>query len=148
MCRVKKQPTRSDLSKKAVKKPSTPKKLEPDYEAYQVWIKSKGFRKLRDIMLERDGYRCKACGRTIEEIQDSGRKISLQAHHSEYTHVGLGDERELGDLICLCSVCHRGIHSAKSNLRRFTDKHFVLDNLKENPNMECRVKTENPTTEL
>lgn len=148
MVRVKKQPVRGDLSEKAVKKPAAPKKKEPEYELYQKWIKSQGFKQLRLLMLERDGYRCKTCGRTLGEIQDSGRKISLQAHHSEYTHVGLGDERELGDLICLCSICHKGLHSAKSNLRRFTDKTAILDNIKENPQMECRVKTNKPATDL
>lgn len=144
MVKVRKQPVRGDLSDKAVKKP-TPKKKEPDYEAYQSYIKSKGFKELRLLMLERENYTCQGCNRTLEEIQESGKKVTLQAHHRSYQNVGLGDERELKDLTCLCSVCHKGVHSAKSNLRRFTDKHYILDNLKENPNKECRVKPKTPT---
>lgn len=140
MVKVKRQPVRSNLSEKAVKKPAAPKKKEPEYELYQKWVRSKGFKQLRLIMLERDNYRCKFCGRTQEEIE--GSKITLQAHHSQYRHVGLGDERELEDLITCCSVCHKNCHSAKSNLRRFTDKTAIFDNIKENPQLECKIKSE------
>ena len=125
---------KDDLSPKAVKKPSN-KPNDPIYKEYQKWLRSKQFKGLRDRMLERDGYACRCCGRTLEEIADNP-KISLQAHHRSYRYVGLGDERELGDLITLCSVCHRATHSAKSNLRRFTDKSPILENTKERENKD------------
>lgn len=133
-----KQPTtkiRNDVKK--AKKPQN-KPADPHYALYQKWVKSKGFKELREKALKRDEYRCQFCGRTIEEIAD--KKISLQAHHITYTNVGRGDEKELKDLIICCSVCHKNCHSAPSNLRRFTDKHFIEENIKHNPQMECLVK--------
>lgn len=139
MVRVKKQPIRGDLSEKAIKAPKTGvnKKDNPTYQKYEKWVKSRGFKALRAHLLERENYTCQGCGRTLEEITESGKKITLQAHHRSYRYVGLGDERELSDLTCLCSVCHKGLHSAPSNLRRFTDKSPIENNLKENPEMRC-----------
>lgn len=129
MVRVKRQPVRGDLSSKA-QPPKTPKKPESEeYKAYQKWIKSHKFRELREKMLERDNFRCRFCGRTMEEIANNS-KITLQAHHIRYYNCGKGDDAELDDLITLCSVCHRACHSAKSNLSRFKDKSKVLQNLK------------------
>lgn len=122
---------KDDLSAKAVKaKRNKNKGDDPIYKEYQKWLRSKEFKGLRDRMLERDGYACRCCGRTEEEIADNP-KISLQAHHRSYRYLGLGDDRELGDLVTLCSVCHRAVHSAKSNLRRFTDKTPILGNTKQ-----------------
>lgn len=113
-----------------VKQPKKPqnKPSDPVYSVYQKYIKSKEFKELREKMLERDGHRCKFCGRTIEEIAD--KKISLQAHHSTYENLGKCNEEELNDLITCCSVCHKAMHSAPSNLRRFTDKSPILNNIK------------------
>lgn len=119
--------------KKAQNKPSN-----PAYDTYQKWVKSKGFKELRNLALERDNYTCQFCGRTIEEIE--GTKINLQAHHKTYENVGKGDEDELKDLIIVCNVCHKNIHSAKSNLRRFTDKSHILNNIKNNLKFECKIK--------
>lgn len=138
MVKVKKQPTRGDLSAKATKTPKAKKNESEEYKLYQKWVKSKGFRALRLILLERDGYKCRCCSRTEEEIADNP-KITLQAHHSSYHNVGKGNEEELNDLVCLCSVCHRAVHAAKSNLRRFTDKTPILENIKSNPNLECKI---------
>lgn len=126
--RVKKEKIRND-TKKTKRKPKN-KLKEPAYSAYQSYIKSKAFKELREKVLERDGYRCQVCGRTIEEIADSGKKISLQCHHKSYVNVGKNNEEEMNDLIILCSVCHKACHSARSNLNRFTDKSPILINLK------------------
>lgn len=98
------------------------------YKKYQKYIKSKPFKELRDNVLERDGYRCRVCGRTLEEIADN-KKITLQAHHNSYENLGKCNGEEMNDLLTLCSVCHNAIHKAKSNLRRFTDKSPINDNL-------------------
>ena len=130
MVRTIKQPTRGSLrSTKKVEKPV--KEVEADYKLYQSYIKSKEFKELRAKMLERDGYRCRCCGRTLQDLE--GTNISLQAHHRSYENVGKNNDEELADLITLCSVCHKGIHSARSNFHRFKDKHYILDNIKDKP---------------
>lgn len=98
------------------------------YKKYQKYLKSKAFKELRDRVLERDNYRCRVCGRTLEEISDN-KKISLQAHHCSYENLGKCNGEEEADLIILCSVCHRACHSAKSNLNRFKDKSMIDNNL-------------------
>lgn len=125
---------RSDVKvpKKAQNKPK-----DPNYALYQRWLRSKGFKELKSLAMERDNNSCRCCGRTLEEIE--GTKIALQAHHRKYDNVGKGNEEELEDLTILCSVCHRGLHSAASNLRRFTDKHWVEQNIKNNPDMKCNI---------
>ena len=138
-----KQPTtkiRNDVKK--AKKPQN-KPSNPAYDTYQKWVKSKGFKELREYALARDNYTCQFCNRTIEEIAD--KKITLQVHHKSYNNVGKGNEEELKDVIVLCSVCHKNCHSAPSNLRRFTDKSPVLENIKHNPNMVCNIKNSTPT---
>lgn len=104
------------------KQPKKTVKTE-EYKLYQKYIKSPEFRALRDIVLERDNYRCRCCGRTLEEIADT--KLTLQAHHSTYEHLGECNEKEIEDIITLCSACHKGVHSATSNLKRFSDKHHI-----------------------
>lgn len=120
----KKKAARSDTTKKkAVKKP-----VSEEYRLYQRWIRSKAFKELRSEVLERDGYTCAFCGRTIQEIE--GTKLTLQCHHRSYVNVGKGNEEEKKDLITVCSACHRAAHNAPSNRRRFTDKHWIIDNMK------------------
>lgn len=127
MVRTRRQPIRGDTSPKA-QPPKAPKKpKDADYEEYQRWIKSPQFRSLRERMLERDGHRCQFCGREASE------RISLQAHHRSYAHVGLGNDEELGDLITACQICHHAIHNAKGNLGRFKDKRHIHQNLRANP---------------
>jgi len=127
--RVKKENIRSDVSPKATKKKSQNKPKDPAYAAYQKYIKSKEFKELRKKVLQRDGFRCQVCGRTIEEISDSGKKLSLQCHHKSYEHVGKHNEEEFNDLITLCNVCHNAMHKAPSNLRRLSDKSPILKNI-------------------
>lgn len=125
--RVKKENIRSDVSPKATKKKSQNKPKDPVYSAYQKYIKSKEFKALRDKVLERDNYKCRVCGRSQEEI--IGTKYSLQAHHSNYEHLGKCNEEEFNDLITLCNVCHNAMHKAPSNLKRFSDKTPILKNI-------------------
>lgn len=125
MVRVKTNTTRSNTTNK---KPQN-KLKDPVYALYQKYIKSKEFKELREKVLNRDNYRCKFCGRTLEEIE--GTKLSLQAHHSDYRNLGKCNEDEMADIITLCSVCHKSMHSAPSNLRRFTDKTPIINNYKQ-----------------
>lgn len=124
MVRKVKQPIQRVRSDTTTKKHQN-KPKDPVYSAYQKYIKSKEFKELRDKVLERDNYKCRVCGRSQEEIV--GTKYSLQAHHSNYEHLGKCNEEEMADLITLCCVCHKAIHSAPSNLRRFTNKDKILN---------------------
>lgn len=88
-----------------------------EYLKYQRYIRSKAFKELREIVLERDGHKCQVCNWCDTEPG----KRTLSVHHKTYVH--LYKEREhLDDLITLCSVCHRAIHSAVSNMNRFKMK--------------------------
>lgn len=103
-------------NKDDVKKTKRKEKSE-EYKKYQSYIRSKKFDSVRQAVKERDKV-CQCCGRTQEEI-DENPKLSFNCHHRSYLHLYQADEEEINDCILLCSVCHRAIHSAKSNLRRF-----------------------------
>lgn len=126
--RVKKETIRNDTKKKKHQN----KSKDPIYDAYQKYIKSKAFKELRKLVLDRDKHTCQVCGRKIDENTDA-KKMNLQVHHRSYEHLGMCDELEMADLITLCNICHRSIHSAISNLRRFSDKSQILENLKKHP---------------
>lgn len=78
------------------------------YLKYQRYLRTKKWRQIRDLVLERDGYRCLCCGRTER----------LTVHHSCYDH--LYDEQDhLNELITLCVICHSQIHFSIANKKRF-----------------------------
>jgi len=56
------------------------------------------YRRLRQKVLERDGWRCQVCGSS----QD------LQVHHIQYRSQ-VGDDTQR-NLITLCSGCHQSVH--------------------------------------
>lgn len=88
------------------------------YKKYQSYIRTKKFDVVRQAVKERDEV-CQCCGRTQEDIVND-QKITFNCHHRSYAHLFQSDEEEIGDCILLCSVCHRAIHAAKKNLRRFS----------------------------
>lgn len=95
-------------------------KDDPEYKRYTKYIASKEFKEIKDIIFERDGYSCCACGWNINEYdpEKKSNKRTLQCHHRTYKH--LYDERNhLEDLITICNICHRAVHSAPSNIHRF-----------------------------
>lgn len=59
------------------------------------------YRKLRQRVLERDGWRCQFCGSLT----------GVEVHHLE-TRSRLGDDTE-DNLITLCVDCHQGIHGRR-----------------------------------
>lgn len=120
MPKIKQPTTRDNLRKKKVQN----KPDNPVYKAYQKYLRSDVFKTLKQRMLERDNYTCCCCKRSIEEIADT--KLTLQAHHRSYDNLGEGGDKELGDLITLCCVCHKAIHSAPSNFKRFTNKDNIM----------------------
>jgi replicative DNA helicase len=70
---------------------------------YQDFLKSDYWKHCRNLVLERDEYRCIQCGATNE----------LEVHHLSYEHHG--DElNHLEDLITLCQGCHQRAHDGQS----------------------------------
>lgn len=90
------------------------KRTEEDEELhkrYDRYIRSKEWKQIAAKVMERDGYRCRCCGRTAEEAK-------LSVHHCTYEN--LFDESEhLTDLITVCTVCHLSIHRNRNNWQRF-----------------------------
>lgn len=86
--------------------------LEPK-QKYKWYINSSNeWKQIRDIVLERDNYRCRCCGRTDDEAV-------LSVHHRSYEYLFQEQNNNYEDLITVCNVCHKAIHSAKSNIKRF-----------------------------
>ncbi len=67
--------------------------------SYAEYLLTDHWKKVRDIAVERDGYRCKLCTKAE----------GLQVHHSTYEHRG-EEEDYLEDLITLCGDCHAKFH--------------------------------------
>lgn len=96
--------------KKPYNKPKAKQRNE-EYLKYRTYIKSKEFKEIKRRVEERDNYKCRVCGSNNEER-------TLTCHHITYKH--LYNEKEyLEDLITLCNICHKAIHSAPSNYKRF-----------------------------
>jgi 5-methylcytosine-specific restriction endonuclease McrA len=56
------------------------------------------YERLRQAVLQRDGWRCQSCG----------SMSNLEVHHNEFrSHFGDDSEE---NLITLCVPCHRGMH--------------------------------------
>jgi hypothetical protein len=65
---------------------------------YMDWIRSAEFKSLARTVKERAGYRCQVCNSCK----------SPEAHHRTYD--SMKTEREIDDLVCLCSRCHEWYH--------------------------------------
>jgi 5-methylcytosine-specific restriction endonuclease McrA len=68
-------------------------------ESYSDYLRSNRWRRVRMVVLKRDGFKCAKCSTAK----------NLHVHHITYKR--LGDE-DLDDLISLCGRCHRAAHSA------------------------------------
>lgn len=66
---------------------------------YQVFIKSKYWTIVRNMVLIRDNYVCCKCGSPRE----------LHVHHLTYKH-HFAEHKHLDDLITLCRYCHEKEH--------------------------------------
>lgn len=71
------------------------------YEEYQ---RSHDWRALVVKVKERDGNRCRECGREVEKHG--------VVHHRSYDHWGMADEVEMRDCVFVCKGCHNHIHKA------------------------------------
>lgn len=95
-------------------------KNDPEYKRYTRYIASKEFKEIKNIVLERYKYTCACCSWHISEYDPDKKsnKRTLQVHHRTYEHL-YDEKNHLEDLIVICSVCHRAIHAAPSNIHRF-----------------------------
>jgi 5-methylcytosine-specific restriction endonuclease McrA len=64
-------------------------------------LSAEAYRKLHQEILERDSWRCQACGSLR----------GLEVHHIQRRSQS-GDDSE-GNLITLCSDCHEAIHTCR-----------------------------------
>ncbi len=71
-----------------------------------------------DSVLERDMYRCRKCGWSLEYRSRPGRRQFLEVHHVE--HHQHGGENNSDNLVTLCNVHHDEIHK-----RGLTGKAFL-----------------------
>ena len=85
-------------NKRRKKRRGTPVWTRFDYRKY---IKSKAWRNLRKVVLERDKYACQKCLATGKP---------LHVHHLNYNRVG---REKLTDLISVCEDCHGLEHENK-----------------------------------
>jgi 5-methylcytosine-specific restriction endonuclease McrA len=68
-------------------------------EAYQEYLASPIWRRIRQLALKRDWYRCRRCNATATEV-----------HHLRYPRKWGWEE--LDSLISCCRDCHQAIHGS------------------------------------
>ena len=105
---------RSDITPKS--QPSKAKQRNEEYLKYQRYVRSKAFKEVKRAVEERDGHKCMTCDRKRSD------GVQLCCHHRTYEHLFEGGENEISDCITLCRICHKMIHSARSNYQRFRKK--------------------------
>lgn len=67
----------------------------------RIRLNSDESEKLKQKILQRDGWRCQSCG----------AMSNLEVHHQQFRSHG-GDDLEQ-NLITLCSICHSVIHGSR-----------------------------------
>ena len=83
----------------------------------------------RKRFIESRGYRCEACGWTIDENQKKVWGSSFELHHLvPFAELEEGESREvrIEDFAVLCASCHRGIHRTEyvSDVERFAQEYI------------------------
>ena len=73
-------------------------------EAVRLRLDSASYATLRRQVLQRDGWRCQACGSMFQ----------LEVHHQHFRSLG-GNDSE-ANLITLCAACHEDVHRHKDPL--------------------------------
>ena len=94
-------------------------------EAYNEYLRSETWQKLRSKRLKIDGYKCQRCGKPFD----------LQVHHLYYP-IELGTEDPYRDLITLCDGCHEFVEQQKTNYKN------VMHRRQEAQKTEWRLKRE------
>ena len=75
--------------------------------------------------IKRKGYKCEACGWSIDENRQAVWTSSFELHHlTPFSELGEGDSRvvHIEDFAVLCASCHRAIHRTDcvADIERFT----------------------------
>lgn len=65
-----------------------------------------------DGVLERDGYKCRKCGWSVDRRNPAGKRQFLEVHHVVH-HVEKGANKS-DNLVTLCNVHHDDLHRAKT----------------------------------
>ena len=92
--------------------------LEKKKEQHKKYIKTKKFEKVKQAVFERDGHKCVICGRTD----------NLVCHHTNYRHLGQGNQAEIDDCITICQLEHVCLHRQAFNLNWYSVAHPRNDN--------------------
>lgn len=80
---------------------------------YQKYLKSQRWVKLREKILQRDGYECQDCKNSLQELlkklhwipfKIAYNKKASQVHHEDYYWLWTDKEEE--DCVSLCGFCH------------------------------------------
>lgn len=96
--------------------------LEKKKEQHKKYIKTKKFEKVKQAVFERDGHKCVICGRTD----------SLVCHHTNYRHLGQGNQAEIDDCVTICQLEHVCLHRQAFNMNWYSVAHPRNDgNLRE-----------------
>ena len=75
--------------------------MTPRQQAYQVYLRSQHWQKIRQLALNRDKFTCLDCG----------AKSNLQVHHSVYRDSPY--QTKLQDVFTVCRDCHEKEHQIK-----------------------------------
>jgi hypothetical protein len=81
-------------------------------QRYQEYLSSYEWRIIRKNVLEIDNFKCVSCN----------SKSNLHIHHITYKNVG---NEDTGDLLTLCSLCHKIIHQMNYAERKDTENVWV-----------------------
>jgi len=73
--------------------------MSPSEKPRRIRLDPESYRRLHTEIIERDGWRCQACGSLR----------GLEVHHIQHRSQLGGDSD--GNLITLCWGCHRAIHA-------------------------------------
>lgn len=76
-----------------------------EYMRYKEYLQSRAWKTLRRECFTRDGFQCVVCGSAI----------NINAHHTNYDHVG---QHEIDDLVTLCECCHKKAHETDNERKR------------------------------
>ncbi len=111
-------------------KPKRGSSIQISEEGKRFEKKCKGYErssKLRQAVIERDGYVCRVCGKSLEETYGSYAKKLIEVHHGVpvSSNNGASFESSIEDMIAICPNCHRVLH------HRFPEKpgKEAIDNL-------------------
>jgi predicted HNH restriction endonuclease len=107
---------------------------------YEQYLLSEEWKEKRFICLEMANYICVTCGWTKDFEHGYQWTSNLHAHHKSY--VNLGTEKEINDLVCLCSDCHMRIHDIKKVEKESkpSNKKLLRLQRKENNARKARLK--------